>query len=464
MINELEQLRRARPEIAAPSEEVRAAARRALERQIAGRTGRVGSRVRWFGRADHLVPALGMLIVIAVVAVFLSIHTRTPTGAGTSGSHHRNAAAGLQLTFRVEPTPQVPVVGLAAIRRAVTVVRERLDSVAPGVHVSSRGDDLFVRVTGQAGLSVGQVVAVVSAPGRLLFYDWEANVLTPSGKPVAAVLPTQDPSGLEISQGAGAAAPGSPGAGGMALYPAVAVAARQPAWVSGANSRVGRDYFMFGPPGSPQCTAAARYYGVAAVPGQYCYLAGPQGSIAALRDSLPSGVNASASGVQTLAVKQGWVLLQAVQAVFAQSVAWANPSARFYVLRDDVAMFGSNIAGAKQSTFPSGSPDIGVSFTEPGRRRFEALTSRVAHRGAFVSGLGQTLNQHFAVALDTQLVTVPSIDFETYPEGVLGANGAVIPGGFTTSTARQLAAELRVGALPVHLRLVSINGHLPRVG
>jgi len=72
-----------------------------------------------------------------------------------------------------------------------------------------------------------------------------------------------------------------------------------------------------------------------------------------------------------------------------------------------------------------------------------------------VSGLGDTLNQHFAVALDTQLITVPSIDFKTYPDGVPGGSGGEIPAGSTTSSAHDLATELRLGALPIDLKLIA---------
>jgi preprotein translocase subunit SecD len=61
------------------------------------------------------------------------------------------------------------------------------------------------------------------------------------------------------------------------------------------------------------------------------------------------------------------------------------------------------------------------------------------------------LDQHFAVALDTQQVTVPSIDSKFYPDGITGGNGADISGTFTTLTARQTAALLRDGPLGVSL-------------
>src|SRR5205807_6239779 len=59
------------------------------------------------------------------------------------------------------------------------------------------------------------------------------------------------------------------------------------------------------------------------------------------------------------------------------------------------------------------------------------------------------------VALDTNLVTVPFIDFKTNPNGIVGGGGADIQGGFTDTSAQQLAQVLRLGALPIKLNLIS---------
>jgi preprotein translocase subunit SecD len=67
-----------------------------------------------------------------------------------------------------------------------------------------------------------------------------------------------------------------------------------------------------------------------------------------------------------------------------------------------------------------------------------------------------SLQQHFAIALDGILVTVPDIDFTAYPDGIPSDHGAVIPGRFTLSSARHVATQLRFGALPIALRLVNV--------
>ena len=117
---------------------------------------------------------------------------------------------------------------------------------------------------------------------------------------------------------------------------------------------------------------------------------------------------------------------------------------------------GNEITNPQQSTDPnSGEPDVTFGFSGKGKSEFQNVTANIAHRGDLVSGLGQTLNQHFAVALDNQLITVPFIDYKQYPDGITGDQGADISGGFTISSAQDLANELRLGALPINLKLIS---------
>ncbi|HEX3452274.1 MAG TPA: protein translocase subunit SecF, partial [Solirubrobacteraceae bacterium] len=49
----------------------------------------------------------------------------------------------------------------------------------------------------------------------------------------------------------------------------------------------------------------------------------------------------------------------------------------------------------------------------------------------------------------------PSIDYTKYPEGIDSSNGSEISGGFTITSAQELAEELQQGALPIKLRLIS---------
>ena len=54
---------------------------------------------------------------------------------------------------------------------------------------------------------------------------------------------------------------------------------------------------------------------------------------------------------------------------------------------------------------------------------------------------GETRSQHFAVALDRQLITAPSIDYTQYPDGIPADQGSEITGGFTITSAQDLATS-----------------------
>jgi preprotein translocase subunit SecD len=467
MIDELELLEQLRPEVRPPSEEATADARRSLDRAIAGasRPSRVARRL-----PGLLVPALGVVITIGVAVVFLSLHVHTASRrSGPVGAHPRNVV----LVFRAEANPPRAEINSAEMQRTASVVRERIDVVAPGTQVSARGNELVVRVgrvePGSTLPSVAQVAALASAPGRLLFYDWEANVLMPNGRTAASQLVTQDPSALRISQGSGAFPTGSVLAGAVPLYQAVQLAAKQRERVSSDNARRGNEYYLFGAPGSSACQTAARDAGELMYAGVHCLLAGPVSLPASasmsdvrgqLSQTMPPGVRFDQG--ELLTVKQGTVVLQGAPLSFSRWPAFGSPAAGYYVLKDHVGLFGNEITAPHASTDQTGQADVTFGFTSHGQSDYQRLTARIARRGQ-LSSLGNShLNQHFAVVLDNQLLTVPQIDFRAYPDGIPGNSGAAIFGAFTTAQARQLATELRAGALPVRFRLLSINGHRAR--
>jgi hypothetical protein len=103
-------------------------------------------------------------------------------------------------------------------------------------------------------------------------------------------------------------------------------------------------------------------------------------------------------------------------------------AAQFYVLKDNAALSNADITTPRQSTDQARTPDVNFGFNSAGARKFQSVTAAIARRGQDVSTLGQSFNQHFAVALDNKLITVPSIDFKIYPDGVRGGGGAEIAG------------------------------------
>jgi hypothetical protein len=77
MIDELELVRQARPEVPVPEARAREAARRALDRAIAGPPGPSANR-RWLGARGRVIPVLGVALAIGVVILFVSLSAQTP--------------------------------------------------------------------------------------------------------------------------------------------------------------------------------------------------------------------------------------------------------------------------------------------------------------------------------------------------------------------------------------------------
>jgi preprotein translocase subunit SecD len=105
----------------------------------------------------------------------------------------------------------------------------------------------------------------------------------------------------------------------------------------------------------------------------------------------------------------------------------------------------------------TGEPIVLMQFTDTGANRFGEITRREARSGKRASILagGQPVYHHFAIALDRELKSWPSIDWEQYPNGISGTNGAQITGIGDLQEAKDLALVLQTGALPVHFEVES---------
>jgi SecD/SecF fusion protein len=160
--------------------------------------------------------------------------------------------------------------------------------------------------------------------------------------------------------------------------------------------------------------------------------------------------------VKAVRVNPGTVLVRARAIENAAGAVLNNSPNSYYVLKDDPVLKGADIKDPAQS-FDEGAgsaPDVTFDFTAQGKNVFERVTKEIAHRGqeAQLPGVSKdAAEQHFAIVLDEQLITTPSIDYTNYPEGIDASNGSQISGGFTIAAARELADELKSGELPLRL-------------
>jgi len=118
-----------------------------------------------------------------------------------------------------------------------------------------------------------------------------------------------------------------------------------------------------------------------------------------------------------------------------------------------------NLKGTRQD-FGTGAdtgPIVRMDFTKSGGKKFQEITRTLAERGRIrynqAGGQGDPRNydQQFAIVLDREIKSAPSIDFSQYPSG-LGATGAEITGIGSVGEAKDLALVLQTGALPYDFR------------
>ena len=269
------------PASASPTAQERAEAERILRRVLGEAPSRSPRRPR-LPRLGILAPVISVLVVVVVAAVVLRTGGSATTGSSPSG--------GLTITLNALPSPQVPRITAGAMSREIAVMRRRLASLGRGFTVAQFGASGIVVTAPKARAGErSRIVRLITQSAQLRFYDWEANVLAPNGKPAAQGLLTQDRDSMILSTGGARGQAGVPGAGGMPLYTAAALAAEQPpAPAVKTQSRTGAEYYLFGAPGSPACAAAARADGAAApVRGQHCLLSGPASSLTDLYAGLP---------------------------------------------------------------------------------------------------------------------------------------------------------------------------------
>ncbi len=100
-----------------------------------------------------------------------------------------------------------------------------------------------------------------------------------------------------------------------------------------------------------------------------------------------------------------------------------------------------------------------MDFTDKGGKKFETITRDIAQRGKLLyntvgggQGDASPFLQHFAIVLDREIRSWPTIDFTEYPGGITGSNGAQISGLQSIKEAKNLALVLQTGALPVEFR------------
>jgi protein-export membrane protein SecD len=129
----------------------------------------------------------------------------------------------------------------------------------------------------------------------------------------------------------------------------------------------------------------------------------------------------------------------------APGALYQNSPQAYFLYKDQPAMTGAAIHGARQSFSQNNSPNVLIDFTSQGGKQFGEVTKQLALTGA-LKGVPQT----FAIVLDGQMESDPKVDPKENPNGIQGGS-AEITGNFTIQEAKDLALVLNTGALPVSL-------------
>ncbi len=378
---------------------------------------------------------LVVLILIGLAVVTIAAK-KTRLGLDLKG--------GVELVYQGKPTAQAKV-DAESLERAITIMRKRVDQlgVAQPEIQRSGADEITVALPNVSNASRAQ--DEVGQTAQLYFYDWEPNVIGASGK-------VAGPSELTT----------------LPEYKAVLRAAKlapvlrknDTTWAPGCTPQANKA--TTGP--NAGCIYGSWYLLDTAHETMLC----SSGKATCAPEETEQNLYAdgykppAGSKPKAVLVNPGTVVVQAQPEESAAGKVGSKSPNRWYVLNDNPVLTGADITNPQQGFDEggggTGAPNVTFGFTSHGKSVFERITKEIAHRGqeAQLPGVSkEAAQQHFAIVLDGQLITLPSIDYTKYPEGIDASTGSEISGGFTITTAQNLASELQSGALPIKLTLIS---------
>jgi SecD/SecF fusion protein len=375
------------------------------------------------------------LVVAALIGAFLLIIPGSPV--------HKKPVLGLDLQGGLQVVLQaVPPEGRplreSDLDRSVEIIRDRIDKIGvaePEVRTQPP-DQISIELPGVEDAERAQ--SLIGQTAKLELFDLQTSLTGPS----------VDPQTFQAIPNAN-------------LYDLLASAATQRL----AREDGGGPWYLFRTEGKE-------------------LLAGP----ARTREDLLATEAAREAGVTAEEVPEGYrvfkvpnettVVTCGRNAVVCPGVNVANPTQTFYylfkylpdteeqleLLERFPQMTGDDLRlqGTRQDfDTQSGAPIVLMSFTDDGEDKFHDITRAEAQRGRSLYnrfGQGQdpqNFSQNFAIVLDREIRSFPSIDFEQYPDGIgggVGGGGAQITGLEGLQEAKDLALVLQTGALPVEFR------------
>jgi SecD/SecF fusion protein len=367
----------------------------------------------------HFLILLG--VVAAIGAVVALAFFRSPTlGLDLQG--------GLELVLEAQ-APAGREITDEDMARSVEIIRERVDKLGVSEpEIRRQGpDQIAVDLAGV--FDPARAAAIVGQTAQLQFYDLEGDLVRPSIDTRGFPVPYQELGGL-LSGQQKAAKEGTP-----------------TAWFL-----VGKDKKV---------------------------IAGPAPTQAEVLELVEGGK--APEGSKFFAVPAGRIVLSCGAAAgFCPGVnATVGPGTTYYYLfryqpndrsQPVPEMTGEDLrlSGTQQDFHPdTGEPIVNLEFTDEGGDKFHAITRELAQRGRSRAQLlnlpSEAALQHFAIVLDDEIRSFPSIDYVDNPDGIAGGR-AFIQGDFTIEEAKDLALVLQTGALPLEFVQVQRTDISPTLG
>ena len=356
-----------------------------------------------------------LLFVIGLSIASIVVILSQPTKLGL------DLEGGTSLVYEGQPTPQQPEVTPESLDRAIEIIRKRIDTLGVSEPEIQRVGETGIDVSLPGVTDIDRAVDVIGTTAQLQFYDWQPNVVA------------EDPDDPEASE-----------RGYPRLIDAVRLASKQ----------------------KPECfrdrctTNGSRYYMFDA--DTFQLLAGPEQREQDLFLDEPD--EKKPKNVEIIEVPQGTIVVEEPQQDNPDTEVdeSAESPPQYFVLRDRPQLSGTDITNPEQNFDPNtNQPNVTFDFTDEGREAFQNITETIAERGQAEAPPGVTADQaaqlsgNFAVVLDNQVVSRPIINFVENPSGIDGRTGAQISGSFSIQEAQDLAENLRIGALPIDLTLIS---------
>jgi SecD/SecF fusion protein len=345
-------------------------------------------------------------LVFALLVASIAIIAIKPTKLGL------DLAGGIELTYKASPTNADRKPTDREVQNAIKVINERVNSLGvTEAEVQATGTEL-ITVSLPDVDDPAAAKNLVGSTAQMFFYKWEDNV-----------VPKEGQTKLEAA-----------GDGFAKQYDAVKLASKQ----EPAKDSKGRD----------------KYYLFSTKKGNKL-IAGPELTKADLLDAdnkLTKGKEPmrgeQPADSEILVVPKGYI-------VVSYDPNANGRTARWFVLKDNVAMTGDDVKSASVGTDgQGGGPAVDLAFTSKGGDVFKRITKQLHEQGQ-TTLLTNPDGHRFAIVLDGKVVSLASIDPRNagLSQGIAGGRAQIT--NLSQGDATRMAKQIDLGALPVQLDLQS---------